>query len=577
MSGRKDPYLFSFKIPFFSPRKWLYLLSALVCIGCIAFALFYLFSGYKYLIHWFENLNGCFYQKDVWPSRFFTADTKSTGNYLCILALVLCLPAFGYIGKRLRQKENTVSVTFRCALRDVLWPAGLIVLASGLWAWGNTLVAPAFDEVFSALNCAGIHPFQTLSYYMLPNNHLYFNFLNATLGHFCEDKVLSGRCISLAAYLGIALLAFYWFRRLIGNRFPAFLAVLIIALQFPVWGFSFQNRGYELYILAQWLAFISLFRYLQSGERCWLQLNTMSCIAGYLLLPSFLYFHTAQMLFIGVQQLLRKKPGRAFWKYQLIGLCFVFIFYLPAFCFSGIGAFSGNRYVSPMGLNLPDFINIALPVFRSYMDYCFSSLAGNDSIFNRILFLLPLLLLFFHKKPFWFSLGLFYAAMLLSFLALTLGMRRYPFHRNLGGELSIILAILIIMLYRFSRILFRKMNNRIAGNLFFSILLLSLGFHFIWKDRADVSNSLYFYDINATYEKIRADISDIPAGSSVGFTDECFYWKYLCEKRGLLTSACSTRQETYFVKLSREKFPKNAAGGYQLWQKLDDYELYQRK
>ena len=117
-----------------------------------------------------------------------------------------------------------------------------------LWVFSNGATRPAYDEIFSAVHCAGAHPFQALSYYMLPNNHVFFNTLNS-LSFWAEDKVWSGRLLSLAAFLVFQQLVFLWLRR----KMPlaqALGAALLLSLAFPTLGFASHARGYGLHLMA---------------------------------------------------------------------------------------------------------------------------------------------------------------------------------------------------------------------------------------------------------------------------------------------------------------------------------------
>src|SRR5207247_1577156 len=112
-----------------------------------------------------------------------------------------------------------------------------LCLAAGTYGWflGNAAAKPAYDEVFSAQNIAGVHPFQAASYYMLPNNHIFFNLLNGTLFHGATDKVASGRVLSLLCYLGLITALYCWIKKLTGNYLMTCIVTLVLATQFPTW------------------------------------------------------------------------------------------------------------------------------------------------------------------------------------------------------------------------------------------------------------------------------------------------------------------------------------------------------
>ena len=75
-----------------------------------------------------------------------------------------------------------------------------------------------------------------------------------------QIAVTTGRFLSLLAYYALFMVIFHWLQEQFQNRWLAFLASIILMLQFPVWSFSFQARGYELYLLMQWCVYLSLFQ-----------------------------------------------------------------------------------------------------------------------------------------------------------------------------------------------------------------------------------------------------------------------------------------------------------------------------
>ncbi|MGZ3873322.1 MAG: hypothetical protein ACXVJD_10410, partial [Mucilaginibacter sp.] len=243
----------------------------------LLFCVIFLLTDYNRLSHWYIGLGQTFYRLHFWRVDFFTPETKKDGNLFCIAGLLACVILLAFLYRR-RQQEK---VNPRLNHRNLL-PAIFLIL-SGIAAWwcGNSLVRPAFDEVFSAVNCAALPPFQALSYYMLPNNHILFNLLNGLFFHFAPDKVFTGRLISLACYLSLIALMFSWLLNLFKNGFLAVAATLALMLQFPVWGFSFQARGYELCTLAAWLAFFALSRYSLFNSARWLNIYVAACVTGY--------------------------------------------------------------------------------------------------------------------------------------------------------------------------------------------------------------------------------------------------------------------------------------------------------
>src|SRR6185437_2523019 len=251
------------KISFkFNPGRlsiyFLYVLSVIAFIAVSWFSFFYIFHDLGYLKNWFLSLNPCIYNATGWQS-WFNPVTKENGNLYCIAAIIASITGLIYIlwkWSKLNKIREYYLYSVTIAPRHVLFPGLLILLQIFLWLWGQTMVAPAFDEVFSAVNCAAVPVFQCMAYYMLPNNHIFFNVLNNILFHNAGDQVLTGRLISLFAWLVLVKWAYYWFAGQFKNRLFAFLASIVLAVQFSTWGFAFQARGYELYALEQWASFI---------------------------------------------------------------------------------------------------------------------------------------------------------------------------------------------------------------------------------------------------------------------------------------------------------------------------------
>jgi glucan phosphoethanolaminetransferase (alkaline phosphatase superfamily) len=155
-------------------KLWLFLLSGIIFLAGILFSLFYLLESYSYLTTRYKGLNRCFYEKDLWVSKFFTPAAKEAGNILCLTAIFICFAGLTYLTRKLKNpvsRQRQYLMEIRISIVDLIY--GLVLTAGcfGLWFWQQARVVPAFDEAFSAVNASGIHFFQCWTYYMLPNNH----------------------------------------------------------------------------------------------------------------------------------------------------------------------------------------------------------------------------------------------------------------------------------------------------------------------------------------------------------------------------------------------------------------------
>ncbi len=548
------------------------LLLACLVVSCIS----YLLCGHDRLAGWYMGLNAPFYKSSEWSTSFFTRGIKSDGNMYCVLG-VLVSGVFLWLVRAGWSKQNRQPATITYHAGDII-PVLLCLTATGLlWLWGNSTAMPASDEVFSALNVAGIHPFQAVSYYMLPNNHLLFNLLNNLVFHFCADKVFTGRLISLVAYAACIIIIYYWLRNQLKNRWLPLLVSITLGLQFQVWGFGFQARGYELYLLAEWGMVLSLFRYLSSGSNKWLRLNVLSCTVGFFCLPSFLYLFAAQVAFVLLYRLVYKQRDMLFWKYQLATMGLTYLCYLPVLCFSGLEAITHNAYVASMGAfkitGRPAFIQWMFPFIKPYITHIFSDLQWNNVPVSIVLFFVPLLLLFVRKNKPLQLFGLLYVCMWVMFFVIAILMIKVPFERNLTGQYSITIAGVLLVAYWLADALARLGRTPLVKWLLFPGIILLFAIHFVRTNVLFLKDTLYEYDVNTFYKEKTEWLANLPAGCTVAFSEEDFYSYYLCLRNGYKVSRYPTGTEDYFIKEAFEAAP----GNYVLAKKQDGNEIWKRK
>ncbi len=548
----------------------------------IVFCGFYLFSDYQTLAEWYFRMNNCFYKHEHWTDNFFTINTKKQGNIFCISGLAISMFLKYHLIKRLKKPGGLLKLQF--SKRNLFMAILCILIGTAAWIWGYSLVHQGFDEVFSAVNCASLPPFQILSYYMLPNNHILFNVLNGTLFHFAGDKVFTGKLISLVCYWGIIIVVFAWLSGTIKNRLLLIIATMVISLQFPVWGFGFEARGHELYLLAEWSSFFALIQYINTKNSQWLYTYALACITGYLCIPVFIYFHAAFLLFGLCQMIYTKIPDLKFWKAQLPIISAVFLFYLPAICFSGTHALAGNSYVSAQIHGLQEFFNKGINMFTGYLSFYTSNFTTDHNNIGRVLFLLPLALFCFHRNKLAVLCGFFYLAMWLVCIALAYIMKIYPIDRTMSGQISISLALTIYVLYLLLSKLNEVLKLSVITDSALMIILMVLGIYIIKGNKSNISFSLYNNDINLKYDLLMQEgIGFIPKGSSIAFSDESFYWYYQCKIRGDKVSKCMSGNEQYFVRYGVDPFPVEYSGKYTLAKTVFkrtitavSYEIYKR-
>lgn len=111
----------------------------------------------------------------------------------------------------------------------------------------------------------------------------------------------------------------------------------------------------------------------------------------------------------------------------------------------------------------------------------------------------------------------------------------------------------------------------------FPLFLIYLSLHFIVENKKRVSEYLYGYNVNYMNSAITEKMRNIPAGSSVSFSDESFYWYYVCKKEGYQVSQCPNGDEAYFIKTEVEPMPPLLLNRYVFIGGIFDYQIYQRK
>jgi hypothetical protein len=493
-----------------------------------------------------------------------------------LLALAVAAFVAWYSVRRLRSASPVLRPAFDQPA-PYTWGYRVLLGVSGLgfWWFSHSLTRPAYDEIFSAIHCAGMHPFQAVSYYMLPNNHLLFNLLNSILPLAAEDKVLSGRLISLIAFLATQQVAFSVLKQKMS--LPAALGtVLMLSLSLPTLGFASQARGYSLQLLAGWALVAGLWNYYEKGdERAgrWLLVGT---VAGYALLPSFLFFHIAVVLFAVVIQWYSGRLDRNFWKYQLLAGAFVFMFYLPALSFSGVEAFIDNKYVRADAKSLWEFAAQFAGLSDFFMNYAFSSVFTEKTYFLLYaLYLLPLSLAFSKDRKN-HAIILFYILMWLSVVLIVLGMKKIPFSRNLIVQYSIGLSAIAYTAYYWLQEWGRRRNIQKTATAVFGGIIILLSLIFVMRFPKIAGEQLYFNRANELYEANSRGVATLPSDTPIGFSHESFYWYFLSKKAGLETRFCPQGNEFFFVKRTSEQLPESLLKSYQLYSQPegDGYEVW---
>gem|GEM_PF-679610 len=552
-------------------------------LGLLAGALLaYLLAPYASLRAWYLGLTPDLYRAAAWPRDFFTPQAKARGNALALVALA-GLALTGATGWWASRRAAALAKPARpagarrpvVARADWPWLAGLLALAAGLWAWGTTQVPPAYDEVFSALYGAGSGSlFVAWSYYMLPNNHLLFNLLNGGLFgwlHHVAWLVPTGRVLSGLAYAGTLVVVYRVVAGLSGRRWVGAGLAALASLQFSLWGFGFQARGYALYAQLHWVALAALLRYWRRPQHKALVVNALAVAAGYATVPTFLFYHAAQLLAGAVVQARHRRFDGRFWASQVAAAALAGAFYLPAIAFSGLAALTANPYVRPFQGSLGEFAVKVWPDIKSYAPYAFGEVGlGPWPAYG--LALLPLALLA-HRR--YWHLGVLYGAWLLAVVGGTLGLRHVIFHRNLLAlfSLAVVLAPLALgaLLGRW---------HRWAGGVGALAVVALTGPGFVRHNPVQEPAALYYYDLPGGFAASQQRLAQLPAGASLGFSEESFYPYFLYVRAGGQAPHPARRLVAapgYYLTAPNDALPRALQGRYLPVDTVGTYRLWRAR
>lgn len=561
-----------------SIRKILWCLAGFISICFAAFNFYYLTHSHNQLLFDYFKLNNCFYKSESFAANYFNITTKYYGNIFSILSLLLCGIVIYLSIRKIKLIKPDFKEEFYFRIPKDFIPFYLVITGLSVltWLYGVMNVAVSYDEVFSAGECAELPFFQTLTYYMLPNNHIGFNLLNKILFFWVEDKVLSGKIISLVAYLLLNYISFFTLQKLLLSKKIALVGTLVLALQFPVWGFAFEARGYELYCLAEVISFFSLIAYARNPQRKFLLVNCIASIIGYTCLPTFLYLHLAQLLFGLWLYFKSKNAGLVYYRYQLYIVVGTFLFYLPSLCYSGLAAFTQNKYVHAVDTSYYQFSLQTFLALPSYFEYAFSNISIGIISLGLIFSLQPFVLIFNKKIKHKEVLVLTILFMLLTLLIMIL-MRRIPYHRNLIGHFYVLLFTGIYMLHFMLNQLDQKINTTLINRYVMPVLLLVMLAIMGFRNSDAFNFLLYFDDLRLTYTASQKVLAEIPEGSTVACSNGSFYIYYQARQQNYQVKKCGLNQTMYYIIDKEEEKSEVLLENYELKKQVSDYYVYIKK
>ncbi|TAK34886.1 MAG: hypothetical protein EPO28_15505 [Saprospiraceae bacterium] len=555
------------------PFRHLRLLPVMaVPLAVAAYSTWYWLLSREQLAAWYKGIFPFFYKAETWESAFFTEAVKLAGNGWCLAALLAAIVWSYFIWKT--PAPDLPEIVLKKQPAAVY--AGIALVGALLSMIASQHSTYATDEVFSALNFAAVPVFQTLSYYLLPNNHLLFNSINGSLFFWSDDLVLSGRIISLGCYVAVLCFSWHFLQKWVASTGLRFLVLLVVALQFPVWGFSGQARGYELVLLCSCLSLGTFYAYFTTGARYLLPLHTICNVAGILTVPTYLYWWIGLMFASCLLQMTGRRIDRPYLRSSVTGFAACLILHLPLLSFSGLAALAGNKYVQPGNATVWHFLTHLNE--HKYFNGVFSEwfCTGSSSAWIGAAFLLLPALLFIYprKDPKRRVLGVIYFSMAIVFLGMAVLMLKLPFYRNLIAHGYLALLAIVIALAPVCR----SKALRIS----FGLALITFAGHSAYRNYHWMPGNLYYYDVSAYFNKVSEFKTDFKPSSSIYLDDDCFYWWYVLRKkypnRELLIELNRPRfnLQDYCV-MPRDSLPLAGTGLYQLVEIGSEHQIFEKR
>ncbi|MEM8585836.1 MAG: hypothetical protein AAGF87_16280 [Bacteroidota bacterium] len=561
-----------------TPRYWtiagrVLVLSVLFLF--LAAQLCYLLLDYEALADWYQSL-GPFYRQSYWTSEFFTPAVKQSGNRYVALGLVLTTAIIIYVLK----SPKPLSIKFRePRANPERKPLAILMLSlTALWVWGSIGLAPAYDELFTTERISTGQLFVASSYYMIPNNHVFFSFLLGLCWRICSflqiDPLWVGRIISLLSLVGIGGLLFVWLRKVIASPWLRLSSVLLLSSQLGIWGFATQARGYLLLLLFSWLAVCSLEKMLEREKKnpsASLVFVIFSALA-FITVPVYLYVFAGIVMYWSFQQIRRKTFNRSAIRILGSTLMLTYLLYLPILAFSGLSALTGNRYVDGLqnnvDLGITGFASDWLPTLPYYFQYALSLWPPEHWILLVLLIALCPIWLYLQGGKRERMLAGLLLCVWISTVLITIFLREVPAARMLLWQLQ---ATFLVFWLAILQVLKRVRFGTVAG---IGIALFLALINFKYLPAKFEASLLYYYPVADTHKALQEMVDSLPDQSLVRCSDEAFFPAYLIRKRGLPLDSDSY---THYIRRESESDWPKTIDSFELVLQVQDYLIFEQK
>ena len=490
---------------------------SLTSVLVLLYGIWYTSSEYQVLVDWYQNLEPNFYKNDVWSSIFFTSQTKGFGEtYIWILFIMSLIVAISTRNIKLDIKTQSFSPInwSNCKVDLMIFMLGMLI-----WFFWQSRAAYATDEVFSAINFASKPFFQTISFYPLPNNHIFFNALNHWLSIFHDDLIWTGRVISGLSFSIILVRIWTFIGRFESDIFIKLVFILLLSTIFPFIGFATQARGYNLQLLLAWIAFEQVYFYLKTKDTRHLSTYVIVMTLGMWTIPSFLFYWIGLSVFVILSGKSYRTLDFKFIYASIRILILSLILYIPVVTFSGWQSVVANKYVAaPTDLTTSEFFQsfFLSNYFQGLFNEWFGS--GTSTWLAVILIILPIGLVVMYKQKEQIVLLRLFLSLVFGFIAVSLIIKKIPFYRNVIIQCWFYWVILFLIIISLIKDRTRFWKNMVV------LIMLTITIYFTFLNFKRYPFQLYYYDVNAWVQSMKdTDLSNLK-NQYVFIEDESFYW-----------------------------------------------------
>lgn len=550
-------------------------------IPFVIFCIYYLSHSRAELLEDFLAKGGCFYRQEKFSAITFNETVKTTGNMLCIvsipLALFFSLFIFRFFSFSIFTKSLERLKNFK---KSIFWIIALLASCIAFATFGFSYTAMCTDEAFSALNFAKQPLVRLISYYPIPNNHIFFNLLNHFWCNFFTNSFVSGRVLSIVFYCLLICGNFFLFYHFTKNNFISFLCCLLLSLQFIVWGFGHQGRGYALCHLLQWIGFVCFYYYFFSNRNSKheaLGVLIFCNVIGMWTVPVYLYFIVFQVLSATIICLFRRKLFFQFWLALLLSGIGVFLVYLPAFCYSGIGSLLGGGYNT--GKSLSEIGKISWGYFYDLVTLQTFNFLNPFKSLALVFFILPFILIFFFRNLFasFSKFVLLYGMIWISMVFMVLIMRQFPVFRGMGFQMHF--SLLILLLIAGHCVVQIHENWKTETQVFLTVFTLFLCVRMMNFNKEMSPTVLYGQDTRAFLNGLESLPQDFKPDATVWLSDESFMWPFvLKDLKNVVNYDCNfNHQDIIFLSEDDKPLPEAVMQHYKERNRASWFIIYERK